>query len=368
MDPVRGSVAIFHHSLRSDHDRFERMARHFREDENGLSHIIEFSLALILILITLAGFFTAVDSEFILHTPDDNKRQDECIRYTHLLVGDTGSARLNGNDTTTRWETLNASVLDNDLIRPGFAQENESYGVISHHKVAGLRNLTYKDMLSILSIRKYQLNIEVSEVDGAVIASFGYSHDVASKVSETNRVLVMAGDGDLRPVKFTFRLFEGIKRRALVRVNELMYQPEDGKNEWIELYNPTDEAVNLSSFALYFQAGQTFRDSLVGDSLILPGHSYGLIIDRDETWTQYPIAPGTVRFLVKDGNFGKVGLSDDDMNFFFQGETFVGMTYSYTSEPGGNGNGNTLEWSVTQQDWVESLVSNGTPGSENSIV
>ena len=367
MDPVRGQVTIFHHTRRSNSEPFERLPKHFREDQDGLTHIIEFSLALIIILIILAGFFTAVDTEFILQTPDDNKRQDECIRYAELLVGDTGLAHLNINNTTTNWEGLNASLLDNDLIRPGLAQEDTDYGIISYQKVIGLRNLTYKDLRFILSIRKYEFNIDISEVDGKNIASFGYSHDRASKISETNRILVMTGNGDDRPVELSFRLFEGIKRKELVRVNELMYHPEDGKNEWIELYNPTDEAVNLSSFAIYFQKGQTFRDILEGDSLILPGRSYGLIADNGETWDQYAIAPGTMKSLVKDGSIGKDGLSDEGMDFFFQGETFAGLSYSYNSDHGGSGNGNTQEWSGTEQGWFESLAAGGTPGSENSI-
>ncbi len=146
-----------------------------------------------------------------------------------------------------------------------------------------------------------------------------------------------------------------------------MYFPDEGKNEWIELYNPSDEAVNLSSFALYSQRGQTFRDLLEGDTFILPGHGYALIADDAETWNQYNITAGTIKFIVADGNIGKGGLSDTEMDFFFQGETFRSKSYSYNNTLGGNGNGRSLEWSLVEGGWKQSAFNEGTPGSKNSV-
>jgi hypothetical protein len=346
---------------------FLLQTRRFREDEDALSHIIEFSFSLIIVLFILAGYFTAVDSEFIIHSPDDSKRQDECIRYSELLIGDSGMARSGVNNTTTHWENLDAQTLAGNLTRPGFALENARFGIISEEKISGLRNITYKHLLAILPIKNYNLNIEVIELNGSAIAFFGYSHEGARKVSETKRIVLLNGSERDRPVSFIFRLFEGVNRRTLVIVNEFMYLPEEGKNEWVELYNPSDEAVNLSTFAFYSQIGQTFRDHLGGETLILPGNGYGLILDDGETTNQYNVSSGTLTFYVKDDYIGKGGLSDKGMDFFFQGETFRSQNYSYNETLGANGNGKTLEWSYLEGGWKESAVIGGTPGRENSV-
>ena len=34
---------------------------------------------------------------------------------------------------------------------------------------------------------------------------------------------------------------------AQVQINEVMYSPYDG-NEWVELYNPSNQTINLSSW------------------------------------------------------------------------------------------------------------------------
>jgi len=367
MDSMRGHFGYFRQHPRQCSVLSIQPGGRFREDDEGLTHIIEFSLAMVIVIFILAGYFTAVDNEFILHTPDDSKRQDECIRFSDLIIGDTGSAKLDANTSTTHWETLGPVHLGMNLTRPGLAMENSNFGIISLEKVLGLRNVTYNHLRSILSIRKYNFNIEITEIDGTTIAFFGHSQEGGAKVSGINRVLLLRGGERDRPVSFIFRLFEGVNRRTLLQVNEFMYFPDEGKNEWIELYNPSDEAVNLSSFALYSQRGQTFRDLLEGDTFILPGHGYALIADDAETWNQYNITAGTIKFIVADGNIGKGGLSDTEMDFFFQGETFRSKSYSYNNTLGGNGNGRSLEWSLVEGGWKQSAFNEGTPGSKNSV-
>jgi len=337
----------------------------FKGDEEALSHIIEFSLALIILLFVLAGYFTAIDSEFTVNTPEDAHRERSCVRYSDLIIADMGMAR-NETGNTTNWENLNPDQILDNLTRPGLAAEGREFGIISWNKVIGLRNITYLNFRSILSMTRYHFNFEITELNGSHIAFFGYSSDGVQKISEVKRIVLMVGNDGERAVKFSFRLFEGIIRRSLLRVNEFMYQPEEGKGEWIELYNPTDEAADLTTFGFYTQGNSTF-DRLKGDSLILPGKGYGLIIDAEETWYQYNIFAGTVKLLIKDNNIGHSGMLDDNMDFAFNGESFREHSYIYNNTMGGDGNGHSLEWSFLDGGgWRESTVEGGTPGRANS--
>ncbi len=354
-------------SQRGSEGRYGRRMRSFKNDDEGLTHIIEFSLSLIIVLVVLAGYFTAVDTQFIIHTPDDSKREHECIRFSEILMEDSGNAKIGSNLTTSSWETLGADILIQDLTRPGLAKEGSPFGIISLEKVEGLRNLTYKHLRSILAIDSYEFNIEVSTTNGTRLAFFGYSHDGAQKLSAVHRIVILSRGDKVETGSLTFRLFEGVNRRSLVTVNEFMYHPEDGKNEWMELYNPSDEAVDLSTLALYTYSGQTFRDFLKGPSLILPGKGYGIIIDDPETPGQYNFSRDAMVFVTTDDHISKGGLQNEGMDLFIQGETFRPYSYTYNNTLGGDGNGRSLEWSSANGGWKSSLVDEGTPGYLNSV-
>lgn len=346
----------------SPHHRM--VSNRFREDEDALSHIIEFSLSLIIFLFILAGYFTALDNEFIIHSPNDARREEDCIRYSDVIIGDTGSA-LTDTGNTTYWESLSPEEMDENLTRPGLAAENSEFGVISHGKIMGLRNVTYPNMRSILKITKFNFNIEITELNGSRIVYFGYSSSGAKELSQVDRIVHLQDGNDSRTVKLFFRLFKGTDRRTLIRINEIMYHPQEGKDEWIELYNPSYEAVEVSNFALYTQGNTTF-DQFTGEPMFIPGKSYGIIVTTDETLDQYNVPDTTVILRVKDNNLGQGGLRDDSMDLFIAGESLRSEYYFYNNTLGGNGNGRTLEWSVTSNGWQESQLIGGTPGEWNS--
>ncbi len=350
--------------LLSKHRRLDR--RGLGEDEDALSHIIEFTLALIIFLIVIAGYFKAVDTEFVIHTPEDSRRDELCIRYSETLIRDTGMAKTTAGNTT-HWETLTPEELEQNLTRPGLASEGGEFGIISEEKILGLRNLTYPRMREILSIGKHNFNLEVTELNGSRITFFGFSSDGVKKGSRVERVLVMKNGTGERAVKLTFRLFKGINIRTLVRVSELMYHPEGSRHEWIELYNPSDEAVNLSTLTLYTQKGTIARDHLHGDSMILPGKGHGVVADNEAVWSEYNVSSDALKLYVNDQYIGQGGLSNTGMDITIAGEDFRTQSYSYNNTFGGDGNGYSLEWSYEENAWRESRVKGGTPGRANSV-
>lgn len=334
----------------------------FRKDEDALTHIIEFTLALIILIIVIAGYFQAIEHKFIIQSPEDSRRDEVCIRLSERLLDDPGMA-ITGSGNTTQWERLDPQAIAENLTRPGLAAKGRDFGVISQEKILGLRNVTYETLLDILVMEGYYFNIEILELDDTRLIHFGLSSDGVKGVSEVKRIALLQGENGDRTVKVNIRVFEGVNKKTLVRVNEFMYHPEEGKHEWIELYNPSDEAVDLSTFALYVNT----RDQLRADNKILPGKGYAVISDSEATWVEYNISADALPLLVKDNALGLNGFSDTGMEFVIAGQWFRTERYSYNNTLGGDGDGDSLEWSYASGGWISSATVGGTPGRVNSV-
>ncbi|MBI2573418.1 lamin tail domain-containing protein [Candidatus Woesearchaeota archaeon] len=152
---------------------------------------------------------------------------------------------------------------------------------------------------------------------------------------------------------------------AQPQINEVMYNSYDDQ-EWVELYNPTNQILNLSN--------STFSDSRDIDELIccrahnqcsflLSPRGYLLLVDQDSTLFQS--LPQNVSFLCVDDNSLGNGLSNTAENLSLTNNNLASH-FTYTFSQGANGNNHSLE-RREDNSWAESITLNGTPGYENSI-
>src|SRR4030042_5959860 len=89
-------------------------------------------------------------------------------------------------------------------------------------------------------------------------------------------------------------------------INEVMFHPleNENTNEWIELYNPTSEPLNVAGWMI---ADEKETDSILADTengdgttIILPG-SYAIITDKGTTiYETYTIPDNAIRLSVDD--------------------------------------------------------------------
>ena len=93
-------------------------------------------------------------------------------------------------------------------------------------------------------------------------------------------------------------------------INEVYYDVkchgEEGWNEWVEIYNPTDEAVNISGWKIADNGGE----DVIPSSNLIPAQGFAVITPKASTWTKWPsISPETVKIVLgsKIGN----GLAND---------------------------------------------------------
>lgn len=95
-----------------------------------------------------------------------------------------------------------------------------------------------------------------------------------------------------------------------IQINEIMYHPTqpDSTNEWIELYNPTQDTIDLTGWTI---ADHTETDTITPDpthgtgTAILPPNTYALLTDLDTTVYDIMTIPETaLRLSVDDKTIG----------------------------------------------------------------
>ncbi|ASS74301.1 hypothetical protein CIG75_04405 [Tumebacillus algifaecis] len=153
-------------------------------------------------------------------------------------------------------------------------------------------------------------------------------------------------------------------------INEVMWNQTSG-GEWVELYNPTSAAIDVSGLLLSDNEG---TDTAEGEYWIptgtsIPAGGYLTIGASNSSatlkWTSTGPAfsnSGDGVYLVRDSNKDGMWSAADKIDGF-----------EFITSWGGNGNGYSLErksadgTSTLQATWGQSTALNGTPNAKNSI-
>ena len=176
-----------------------------------------------------------------------------------------------------------------------------------------------------------------------------------------------------------------MKCSANILINEIMYDPEpnDNYNEWIELYNPTNQTINISGWSITDNSAQ---DYLEGDfengngTTIIPAFSYVIIADHGtKIYENFSIPNNTVRLYVDDtsignglGNSGdklilknKTGTITDAVEWIINYDDVPGLPALPVLENHSISRYSNVDTDNCSSDFYEST--NPTPGTENKI-
>ncbi|MGB8318088.1 MAG: lamin tail domain-containing protein, partial [Ignavibacteriaceae bacterium] len=98
-------------------------------------------------------------------------------------------------------------------------------------------------------------------------------------------------------------------------LSEIMFAPQSGNNEFIELYNTSEtESIDLSSYKIKYQTSNPDIFESTGSGTILPPESFAVIFEGD-----YDLSSGIYKDLVPssalvlktgDNSFGSSGMSN----------------------------------------------------------
>ncbi len=151
-------------------------------------------------------------------------------------------------------------------------------------------------------------------------------------------------------------------------INEIMYAPSSEfggtYNEWIELYNPTGNSINLTNWSIADPSDHVF--DITGSDIIQSLGFFILAKKLDNFSLYYPVSCPIARVGFTLSNAGEKIILKDSKGVFVD-------SVNYSSSWGGNGDGYSLERlnpgenSNDPGNWHISSVLGGTPGIENTI-
>ena len=158
--------------------------------------------------------------------------------------------------------------------------------------------------------------------------------------------------------------------------SEIMFAPQSGNNEFIELYNLSEnESVNLNKYKIKYQTSNPDNIESTGSGTILPPKSFAVIFEGDYDFNSgiyKSLIPSNALILkIGDNSFGSSGMSNSSQRILYLLNSIdeILETYTYTAD---NKNGISDEKIVlnndtSQSNWANSTTENGTPGFGNSV-
>jgi len=155
-------------------------------------------------------------------------------------------------------------------------------------------------------------------------------------------------------------------------ITEIMYAPSSGGGpEWIELYNPGSQAIDLSGLLLTDNEGIDLNEGefwFTGGTVIDAG---GYLVVGASTTAYIDLVWSGIA-LANGGDQVMVVVDAEHDGLFLEADVQEGLTYA--SIWGGNGNGYSLSRTCLDceasqaSSWTASLTLGGTPGSENDTL
>ncbi len=101
-------------------------------------------------------------------------------------------------------------------------------------------------------------------------------------------------------------------------INEVMYNPtqDDNYNEWIELYNPTNQSINISDWSITDNNAEDFLEGDIDNGngkTTIPPNGYAIIADHEtKIYENFSIPNTAIRIYVDDLSIGNgLGNSED---------------------------------------------------------
>ncbi|MCH8942829.1 MAG: lamin tail domain-containing protein [Bacteroidetes bacterium] len=208
--------------------------------------------------------------------------------------------------------------------------------------------------------------LSLNAFDSAFINSSTDIEDLQSKVLVGANIVFSQDEDTLNNYSEAFTQ-PGFAHNSML-INEIMYAPETGKPEWIELINNSNESLNLKNWSISDILPSPTKNFITTADLMLNPDEF-LILTKDSTFfNQYP----SINSQIKIVNFGSLGnIKDGIIVYDFRDAVIDSMFYSSNW---GGGKGFSLE-RISQNNptndstnWTTSLsVNHSTPGQANSI-
>jgi len=323
-------------------------------EEDAVTHVIEFTIALTVFVIVLQAFTSSMNFRIGI---DLNKNDNNIVMAREVVSELTGSEGLTGD--SSQWENNEYGFGTGQLRNGTTVGILNSDGEIDSDKCNSLGKFPYYSLKEELGVTE-QLRIEVQTlVPKETVCLWGGNPDTSSVSFESQRYLLYNDGTKSIPALLTVTVYEGDTPTSDLYLTEVMYNPENSAfgYEWIEFYNPNDVAIFVNSWSI---ADTDEKDNIVpneNEVITIPAKSVGILTSSPSTFRETNVNHKYV-FSVEDISIGN-GLGTSET--IILSKNSYNDVFSYTSDDGANGNGKTLTRSCYNcADWNEAVSSPGT--------
>ncbi len=277
------------------------------------------------------------------------------------------------NSITTKQHDLAISEI---TFNPRFPTSGENVNINAKIKNLGTSraesfsvNFLYNSDSNSTSekILSTESNLNLNPDDSIIISSSSYINKISTKILTAAQVIY---NEDQNPYNNYLENYvePGYSSNSLL-INEVMYAPENSSPEWIELFNPTADTLNLKNWSVSDILPRPTKNFITNEDLLIPPNEF-LILTPDSSFAgMFPYA----KIKMKIVNFGTLGNTQDGIIIYDFRDGIIDSLF-YNSSWGGK-NGYSLERISTNSltndstNWVTSLsIFKGTPGEENSVL
>ena len=166
------------------------------------------------------------------------------------------------------------------------------------------------------------------------------------------------------------------QQKNLITINEIMFNPQTGHNEFVEVYNASEnDSVDLNNFKFKYYSSQPNIITSTGFGTVLPPKSYAVILEGDYDFTNgiyNSIIPKNALIVkIKENSFGSSGMANTiDRPVWLlnsANDTLDAYIYSTNNDKGFSDEKILSEEDSSKLNWKNSLQINGTPGYLNSV-
>ena len=159
-------------------------------------------------------------------------------------------------------------------------------------------------------------------------------------------------------------------------ISEVMFYPESGNNEFVELYNLSPvNSIDLNNYQIKYYSSSPDVITAVSEGTLLPPRSFAIILEGDYDFSSgiynQIIPPEALVLKISDNAFGSNGMSnssDRPVSLLNPNDdTLDAVIYSANNPVAISDEKIYQNHDSSSSNWTNSLFINGTPGFRNSV-
>lgn len=285
-----------------------------RNDERGLTAVIEFLSAFTLFLMILTAFMSLAQLEMGSNdTGIDQVDQavvsglDRLTSSSGWFVPSDGAEGFDHANSTKDWHLQSADALEGGRVQTGLMENNQ----LDMQRVSALSNVTLASFSQGLGLDEdltafLRISVHASSDDSRIGLNLfeGGANLNSARMASTASSTVRAG-GEL--VLVTLEVHDASRGNENLILTEVMARPIGGGPEWIEVYNDNAFATSLYGWSFNTSSSSASNEVLLQQGVI-SGHSVALFTGSLITQEQ-----GNASQMFDLGQYGLLGTGSMDL-------------------------------------------------------